>query len=89
MLNSPKSAEFDSRFRIPAEFGNTNPIAGEFGFSGTDAGSVSGTWGRSIINLENYAKRRDKVRLRFDMGTDGCGGAFGWYVDNVTLYQCR
>lgn len=74
---------------IPAEFGNTNPLAGEFAWSGGDEGSVDGTWGRSIINLENYAERKDKIRLRFDMGTDGCGGTFGWYVDNVTLYQCR
>ncbi len=69
--------------------GNTNPIAGEQSFSGTDAGAVDGTWGRSIINLEPYAQPNDKIRLRFDIGNDGCSGRFGWYVDDVIVYQCR
>ena len=76
-------------FIIPPEFGNTNPLAGEFGFSGTDGGAVDGTWGQSIIDLKRYVKKKDEIRLRFDMGTDGCGGALGWYVDDVVLYQCR
>ena len=69
--------------------GNTNPIAGQAAFSGTDGGSVEGSWGRSIVNLAPYARPRDKVRLRFDLGTDGCGGRFGWYLDDVAVYQCH
>jgi len=69
--------------------GNTNPIAGEQAFSGGDDGSVDGSWGRSIIDLEGYAEPKDKIRLRFDIGTDGCNGAFGWYVDDVSVFQCR
>ena len=69
--------------------GNTNPMAGEPAFSGSDGGSVSGSWGRSIVNLGAYAKSKDKIRLRFDLGNDGCGGSFGWYVDDVTVYSCR
>jgi hypothetical protein len=76
-------------FLIPAQFGNTNPLAGEFAFQGTDEGSVKGSWGRSIIDLEGYAQPKDKIRLRFDIGNDGCNGAFGWYVDDVAVYQCR
>ncbi|HNP34683.1 MAG TPA: M4 family metallopeptidase [Woeseiaceae bacterium] len=76
-------------FLATAGQGNTNPIAGEQAFSGTDGGAVDGTWGRSIINIAPYAGPKDKIRLRFDMGTDGCGGAFGWYVDDVSVYQCR
>lgn len=69
--------------------GNTNPIAGQDAFSGTDGGSVEGSWGRSIINLAPYAKAKDKIRLRFDLGNDCAGGRFGWYVDDVTVYQCK
>ncbi len=68
--------------------GNTSPLAGQAGFTGTDAGSVSGSWGRSIINLAPYAKPGDKIKLRFELGNDGCGGSFGWYVDDFQVYQC-
>jgi len=76
-------------FIIPAQFGNTNPLAGEFGFSGTDQGAVDGSWGQSIIDLNGYAQPGDTIQLRFDIGNDGCGGAFGWYVDDVRVYECR
>jgi hypothetical protein len=69
--------------------GNTNPIAGEPAFSGTDGGQVGGSWGRSIVNLAPYAKPKDKIRLRFDIGNDGCGGNVGWYVDDVLVYRCQ
>jgi hypothetical protein len=69
--------------------GNTNPIAGEPAFSGTDGGSVGGSWGRSILNLAPYAKPKDKIQLRFDLGNDGCSGNVGWFVDDVMVYQCH
>jgi hypothetical protein len=69
--------------------GNTNPIAGEPAFSGTDGGSVDGSWGRSIVNLAPYAKPKDKIQLRFDIGNDGCTGNVGWFVDDVMVYQCH
>jgi Zn-dependent metalloprotease len=76
-------------FLFTAAQGNTNPIAGEQAFSGTDGGSVDGSWGTSIINLEPYAEPGDEVQLRFDIGVDGCNGVFGWYVDDVNVYQCE
>ncbi len=69
--------------------GNTNPMAGEPAFSGTDGGSVGGSWGRSIINLVPYVQPKDKIRLRFDIGSDGCGGNVGWFVDDVQVYNCK
>jgi len=69
--------------------GNTNPMAGEAAFSGSDGGSVSGSWGRSIVNLVPYAVAGDRVKLRFDLGSDGCGGTFGWYLDDIKVYSCR
>ncbi|MEX0879168.1 MAG: M4 family metallopeptidase [Thermoanaerobaculia bacterium] len=73
---------------ITAAGGNTNPLAGQRAFSGSDGGSVEGTWGRSHVNLSNYAGPNDKISLRWDFGTDGCGGIDGWYVDDVTVYAC-
>ncbi len=68
--------------------GNTNPLAGEPGFTGADGGSVDGSWGRSHVNLAAYAVPGDTVRLRLDFGSDGCTGITGWYVDDPTLYAC-
>ena len=68
--------------------GNTNPLAGQPAFTGSDGGSVEGSWGRSHVNLAPYALPGSTVRLRFDLGQDGCGGTFGWYVDDVQIYTC-
>ncbi|HLA79296.1 MAG TPA: Calx-beta domain-containing protein [Vicinamibacteria bacterium] len=67
---------------------NTNPLAGEQAFTGTDGGSNRGRWGKSIVNLAGVAVPEDTVRFRFAFGTDGCGGNDGWYVDDIKVYQC-
>jgi hypothetical protein len=67
---------------------NTNPMAGEPAFSGTDGDSVEGSWGRSHVSLSSYAGPGDAVQLRFDLGRDLCFGFTGWYVDDPTLYAC-
>lgn len=70
--------------------GNTSPLAGEAGFSGTDGGKTSGSWGQSQVDLSMIgAKPGDTVVLRFDIGRDGCGGVEGWYVDDVTVSTCK
>ena len=74
-----------------AAAGNTNPLAGQPGFTGTDAGELVSSWGTSIIDLAATGARiraGDSVRFRFDMGMDGCTGIDGWYVDNVTVSLC-
>jgi Zn-dependent metalloprotease len=68
---------------------NTNPLASQPAFTGSDGGSVDGSWGRSIINLSGIANKNDKIQLRFDLGTDGCGGTYGWYIDDLQVLQCR
>lgn len=65
-----------------------NPLGGEEGFTGTDGGSVGGSWGQSQVNLYGLALPGDDVQLRFDLGTDGCNGVVGWYVDDVHAYTC-
>jgi len=65
--------------------GNSNPMKGQWAFSGTDAGSLGGSWGQSQVDLGSLVNAGDQVVLRFDFGVDGCNGAWGWYVDNVRI----
>jgi hypothetical protein len=68
---------------------NTNPMAGEEGFTGTDGGKIGGSWGTSQVDLSKAGvKPGDSVTFRFDIGRDGCGGFEGWYVDNVEVATC-
>jgi len=68
--------------------GINNPMAGSPAFTGTDGGTITGSWGTSRVDLTGIAGPGDTVQLRFDMGVDGCNGLIGWYVDNVQLYFC-
>jgi hypothetical protein len=64
---------------------NTNPMAGEPAFSGTEGGTSTGAWGQSQVDLGGLVEPGDQVRIRFDFGVDGCNGRVGWYVDNVLV----
>jgi hypothetical protein len=69
--------------------GNTNPLAGEDGFTGTDGGKIVSDWGTSIIDLEAAGVAvGDTIKVRFSIGRDGCGGVVGWFVDNVRVTTC-
>ncbi len=69
--------------------GNTNPLAGQDSWTGADGGSVSGTWGQSQIDLSSIGVGAgDNVQFRWEMGTDGCNGWDGWYIDDVRVYTC-
>ena len=62
---------------------------GEPAFTGTDGGTVFGSWGNQQINLKKAGVGEgDKIQIRFDFGRDGCGGIDGWYVDNVKIVRC-
>ncbi len=69
--------------------GNTNPMAGQSAFSGTDGGQVGGSWGQSQVNLTGIAGPGDSVVFRIDFGVDGCNGVVGWYVDDFEVYSCQ
>jgi Zn-dependent metalloprotease len=70
--------------------GSTNPLAGQPGFSGTDGGLVTGSWGQSQVDLSTMGvKPGDRIRIRFDFGIDGCAGIDGWYVDDVKVRTCN
>ena len=75
---------------LTAAAGNTNPMAGQQAWSGTDGGQVTGSWGQSQADLGLVGvKAGDTFRLRFDFGMDGCGAIDGWYVDDVTVSACN
>ena len=60
------------------QFGTSdNPMAGEAAFTGTDGGSVGGTWGQSQVDLSGIAGGGDDLQLRFELGQDGCSGVIG------------
>ncbi len=68
----------------------TSPLDGQEGFSGTDGGVPIGSWGTTIINLSAIGVTAGaQVKLRLDMGRDGCGGLDGWYVDNIKVTACE
>jgi Zn-dependent metalloprotease len=74
---------------LAADAGNTNPLAGQDAFTGSDGGEVFGSWGQSQIDLGAAGVvAGDSIVLQFDLGRDGCGGLFGWYVDDVTVVTC-
>ena len=78
---------YNASLRTAAQF-NTNPLAGEPAFTGSNKSSARGSWGQTQIDLHSYAEAGDTVELRFELGYDGCSGLHGWYVDDVRLYSC-
>ncbi len=64
---------------------NDNPLAGEAAFVGTNATTYRGSWGQSHVDLSGHVRAGDTIVVRFDFGTDGCGGQDGWYIDKVRV----
>ena len=72
-----------------AAAGNDNPMEGQDAFTGTDPGSNKGSWGTSIVNLSSMGVTANStVRFRIEFGCDGCNGREGWYLDELTVYNC-
>ena len=67
--------------------GNDNPLAGRWAFTGSDAGSVRGSWGQTQVSLGGVAGPGETVVIRFSLGVDGCNGLDGWYLDRVQLIE--
>ena len=59
----------------------TNPIAGQLAFSARSNGFVS-----SRVNLSSFAGQ--SILLRWRVATDASVSAFGWVVDDVSVYTC-
>ena len=86
----PTSAFLENGYNTSlATNGNDNPMAGESAFTGDDEGSNAGSWGTSVVDLSVIGVGAlDTIQLRWEMGTDGCNGNIGWYVDDITIYNC-
>ena len=67
---------------------SSNPRNNAFAFTGSDDGSLKGSWGQSQVNLVNYASPGDVIQLRWNFATDGCNGTLGWWVDDPTVQYC-
>ena len=87
LFNAPKT--------LTSSATNTNPLAGQPGFTGTDGGKIEGSWGTSQVDLSAVGVAAgDTLKIRVAVGRDGCGGidpefGGGWYVDNITISTCR
>ncbi len=68
--------------------GNTNPLAGEQAWQGTNEGELVGSWGTTIVDLSSLTNPGDTFKIRFDFGQDGCNGNLGWFVDTVRVFNC-
>ena len=66
-----------------------NPLKGQAAFTGTDGGSLGGSWGQSVVDLSKLGVTSgSNIKFRFELGTDGCNGIEGWYLDEVYVYNC-
>ncbi len=69
--------------------GNDNPMEGQVSFTGADGGSVLSSWGQSQIDLDGLGVgANDNIQFRFEMGSDGCNGNDGWYIDDLLICNC-
>jgi hypothetical protein len=88
-LVPPSELTFNNYIAFLFSAGNTNPLAGQPAWTGTNPGTVNGgSWGRTHVNIGNFAGPGDTIRLRWDLGSDGCAGRVGWYLDNVDVFSC-
>lgn len=66
-----------------------NPLLSQDVFSGGDGGSLTSKWGQSRINLSALGLGAGQtIQFRWDLGSDGCGGWDGWYIDDIIVYSC-
>jgi hypothetical protein len=73
---------YNAALRTPGA-GNTDPIAGREAWTG------SGTrWGRTIVDLSALGVSGSSIQVRFVFGKDGCTGGAGWYIDDLSIYNC-
>jgi bacillolysin len=72
----------------PGGNASTDPKAGEDAWTGSNISTGKGSWGTTLVDLSSLAQPGDTIQLKYDFGQDGCGGATGWFVDNVRVFNC-
>ncbi len=67
-----------------------NPLGDQRAFTGVDEGGHFSSWGESQIDLSTLgATGGSEVRIRWELGEDGCNGRDGWYLDDILFYTCN
>ncbi|MCB0446908.1 MAG: M4 family metallopeptidase [Gelidibacter sp.] len=88
----PNSAFTSNGYNSPLNStiqGNDNPMQGQASFTGTDGGSLTGSWGKSVVDLSSIGVTANStLQLRWELGTDGCNGARGWFLDDIVIFNC-
>lgn len=90
-LRIPPSAFLHNGYNdiLPNSSQTDNPLAGDRVWTGSDVGSTRGSWGTTQINLSVLGvEAGESIRLRWELGTDGCDGWEGWYVDDIHVGSC-
>lgn len=75
----------------PTGSGTThNPLLGERVWTGgAEPQTAASRWGVSVVDLVAAGVATgDVVQVRFELGTDQCDGALGWFVDDVSISHC-
>ncbi len=69
---------------------STNPMKGEEAFSGIDQGSYDySSWGVTVVNLSILGVGpNSELKFRWELGSDGCNGITGWFLDDIVIYNC-
>jgi hypothetical protein len=65
----------------PISSGSGNPLAGRNAFVGE-------SWGYTATQLNLAGFAGQSFSLRFRIGTDAAVGDYGWFVDDLRIYQC-
>lgn len=87
LLNRPTTL-IETDTSVPPE--RRNPMSNERAWSGFDASDLGATWATSVLDLAAAGVQPgDTVQVRFDLGTDYCGGMTGWAVDDVSITWCE
>jgi Zn-dependent metalloprotease len=75
---------------VPAEsFIYNAPNVDGVAWSGTDLGTVEGSWATTLVDISSLAGPGDTIVLAWAMFTDCDSGDLGWWVDDVNLSFCK
>ena len=65
-------------------------MMGEEAFSGIDQGSYDySSWAVTVVNLSILSVGpNSSIKFRWELGSDGCNGITGWFLDDIVIYNC-
>ncbi len=69
-------------YNAQLETGAGNPLQGRYAFSGVSHGMVGSLYDLSSLSGKN-------VRFRWRLGSDAYISSTGWFIDDISVYQCE